>query len=99
MATPADVVREHFPNADDSFVEYVVWGKTGFPCFWSPKEGESNADVFRRQVAEFAEAHRGLKPGEIMCDFCLSAARPDDWLCEPCREDWNTRDQRREEAR
>lgn len=33
--TPAQLVREYFPDADDDDVENILWNYTGFPGFWS----------------------------------------------------------------
>jgi len=39
------------PSKDD--INYIIWNHTGYPCFWSTKEGETVEDCFRRQIREF----------------------------------------------
>jgi hypothetical protein len=28
------IAREYFPDAEDDWLESVVWNETGWPCFW-----------------------------------------------------------------
>jgi len=50
-----EIAKEVFPDKDDDFLEFALWEKTGFPHFWTTKEGESNEDCLRRQLMEFKE--------------------------------------------
>ena len=45
------MVLEYFPDANDEFIEFVVWEKTGYPSFW---EG-SPEKCFRKQLQEFKD--------------------------------------------
>ena len=55
MTTWRDVVRESFPDANDDFIEHVIWEKTGFPAFWNiPADGNTPEECFRKQVSEYA---------------------------------------------
>jgi hypothetical protein len=49
-----EVVLEYFPNADDTEIEDIIWGRTGYPSFWHFEEGETTVeDVFRRQLKNY----------------------------------------------
>lgn len=62
----ASVVREYFPDASDEVVEIIVWGHTGYPCFWSiPEDGASPLECFRKQLKEFQEELKREIPGVI----------------------------------
>ncbi|MFA5458047.1 MAG: hypothetical protein WC261_10495 [Synergistaceae bacterium] len=53
MATIGEIVREFFPDADDEFVEFIVYEKTGYPAFWNiPEDGATPEECFRKQVKE-----------------------------------------------
>lgn len=45
--------------------EFILWEKTGWPCFWSPKKGERTPeDCLRRQLREaFVELAPKVKLG------------------------------------
>ena len=49
------IAREYFPEATEEEIEFIIWGKTGFPSFWQiPKDGATPEECFRKQLAEFA---------------------------------------------
>lgn len=48
--TFAAVVREYFPDATEDFIEFVLWEKTGYPCFWDTDDTEV---CLRKQLEEF----------------------------------------------
>ena len=46
-----DIAKRYFPKADDEFLEFVIWEKTGFPSFWNiPKDGNTSEECFRKQL-------------------------------------------------
>lgn len=56
MATPYEIAKEYFPNKSDDFIEFVIWEKTGAPCFWNiPEDGNTGEECFRKQLKEFKE--------------------------------------------
>jgi len=44
------VVREYLPKIGDEFVDFILWEKTGFPCFWETEDVEA---CLRKQIIEF----------------------------------------------
>ena len=48
--TFGEVVREYFPEATNADIDYILWEKTGFPCFWKTEDTEA---CLREQLAEF----------------------------------------------
>jgi hypothetical protein len=60
-----EIAREYFPNISDTDLDCIIWGKTGFPCFF---DGDPET-VFRQQLAEYADAKKRY-PGKRLCDFC-----------------------------
>ncbi len=57
-----EVAREYFPKEDKEALSGILFGFTGFPCFFAPKDGETVEDVFRQQLQE---AKDGLTAGKI----------------------------------
>lgn len=52
-----DAVLEYFPDASEEEVEFILWEKTGFPCFWDiPKDGNTEEECLRKQLLEFKES-------------------------------------------
>ena len=55
----ADLVREIFPDAEDEFVEVVLWEHTGYPAFWNiPEDGASPTECCRKQLLEFKNTYQ-----------------------------------------
>ena len=53
MATPYEIAREYFPDADDQTLEFVIWERTGFPGFWRIGiDGDTPEQCFRKQLKE-----------------------------------------------
>ena len=50
--TIGDIVREYFPDADEKFIEYVIWTYTGYPAFWRTDNPEAE---MRQQLQEFKQ--------------------------------------------
>jgi hypothetical protein len=46
--TYLDLVKNHFPEADDKFADFVLWEKTAFPLV-------KDAKTIEEQIMEFAE--------------------------------------------
>ena len=69
MATPLEVAKEYFPDASDSDLEHIIWGKTGYPGFW-PNKDITPEENFRNQLSELQEAVK-IVPLNEQCDFCF----------------------------
>lgn len=70
-----DVVRAAIPEADESLCEYVIWGRTPYPC--SPLTAK---DVYRAAY----RLKRATDSGKKLCDWCDRLATQGD-LCDKCR--------------
>lgn len=56
----SDLVEEYFPNASDEFIEFVLWERTGWPCFWNiPEDGNTPEECLRNQLER---ARNDLEP-------------------------------------
>ena len=55
MATIKEVVLEYFPGASDEYIEYILWGHTGYPSFW---ESEDTEACLRKQLEAFKDEVR-----------------------------------------
>ena len=52
--TYAEIVREYFPSATDTQVDFILWEKTGFPEFWNiGVEGNTPEECLRKQLQDF----------------------------------------------
>mgnify|MGYP001608225562 CR=1 FL=1 len=59
--TFGEVVREYFPEATDDDIEHILWGQTGYPCFWETDDTEA---CLRKRLQEFREVKsRGIDRG------------------------------------
>lgn len=85
--TPADLVKEVFPGADEAFIEHAIWGRTGFPGFFTLKEGQTIEDRMREQLIEFRDALDRCPKGKHLCDHCNNFVGKNAWHCWQC--DWN----------
>lgn len=56
--TYSQLVHEYFPSVSDSEVEYILWTHTGYPCFWSPEDGDTEEQCLRKQLGEL-KARKG----------------------------------------
>ena len=66
MATPHEIAREYFPDADDGELEHIIWGRTGFPSFW-PDDERTPEENFRAQL----QAHKDhVDAGRVECPVC-----------------------------
>jgi hypothetical protein len=67
--TPLGLVRSVFPDADDAEAHYLLWNRTGWPCFWRTKRP-------RREIVQSLRAYkRLLDAGKPPCEFCTRIAR------------------------
>lgn len=48
--TYLDLVRKHFPDADDKFADYVLWEKTAFPLVKNPNNLEEQIIKFKNET-------------------------------------------------
>ncbi len=56
-----EIVKEYFPDATDDEVEYILWEKTGFPCFFETADIEA---CFRKQLEDLKkEVLKKNEPG------------------------------------
>lgn len=86
--TPMELAREVFPDADEAFLDHAIWGKTGFPAFWSLKPGQTVEDRMREQLIAFRDGIAKCPEGKFMCDFCNDHFVDEgQWVCRAC--DWN----------
>lgn len=85
--TPIELAREVFPGEDEAFLDHAIWARTGFPAFWSLKEGQTVEDKMREQLTEFRDALAACPDDKHLCDFCSRAIDKDRWRCGAC--DWN----------
>jgi len=66
--TAGDIVREYFPDATDDECEFILWEKTGYPCFWNiPEDGSTPEECFRHQLGRFKLAR---DTGRKLCSIC-----------------------------
>jgi len=80
-----EIVREYFPDADDKFIDFVMWNKTGWPGFWKGDPEES----MREQLKSYKEA---VDQGKDVCMRCggLTEKIGED-ICKPCNDSTPTR--------
>jgi hypothetical protein len=75
------LVRDYFPDATDADVEFILWEKTGWPCFF---RGDPVVCI-REQLRKYRDARawgldtcygcgevRQLVDGHIMCAACVA---------------------------
>ena len=76
MSTWAEMVRKHFPEAEDEYVDYLLWEKTCFP-FGKPEQVE-------KQLIDLV-CMMTLWPGNPGCNLCVSPLVGDErHHCERC---------------
>lgn len=57
--SPLEIGRIIFPDKDDEFIDFAIWEKTGFPCFWRiPEDGKTPEDCLMKQLLEFKRTLR-----------------------------------------
>lgn len=82
--TLGEIVRHFFPEFNDRECDFVIWEKTGYPCFFAPRPGQNARNAFIEQVYQ-ARVLRDR--GEISCDCCGTAIQgefKEGKCCEGC---------------
>ena len=52
-----DLVFEYFPEATDEQIDCILWGKTGFPCFFRlGEDGSTIEECCRKQLQEYKDS-------------------------------------------
>lgn len=70
------VIRAAIPGASDELCDFILWGRTPYPCGpVTPRSLFKAASAWRR-----AEEH-GLR----LCDWCHRLALANDSVCGVCR--------------
>lgn len=85
--TPPDLAKEVFPEADEAFLDHAIWARTGFPGFFSLKEGQTVEDRMREQLIEFRDALDRCPDDKRLCDHCCNFVADKVWHCWEC--DWS----------
>lgn len=73
--TFADIIRAAIPGASDGDCDYVLWGRTPYPC--GPVDARS---LYRAARGAYRAGQKGL----MLCDCCHRVALPDCSLCQLC---------------
>lgn len=74
--TPADCVRAAIPDADESLIGHIIWGRTPYPFM------KLTARDFYKAASRFKRAgEHGIR----LCDFCDNIA-VDGWNCQSCND-------------
>lgn len=73
--TPKETVLKYFPKADDSFIEFVLFEKTGYPSFLR------TASDLEKQVAKYKKA---IDLGKDVCFGCGKIKKIKLGMCRPC---------------
>lgn len=85
--TPIELAKQVFPDADEAFLDHAIWARTGAPCFFDLKEGQTVEDRMREQLIEFRRALAECPEGKHLCDHCNNFVAENVWHCWSC--DWN----------
>jgi hypothetical protein len=83
-ANVLDVVREVFPGVGDAEAGYILWHRTGWPCFW-PASHRTVLGALRFQLRKYRDATARLPEGRALCELC-NRRRPigSDYYCGRC---------------
>ena len=71
-----DIVRAAIPEASDSVVSHVLWGRTPFPF-----GTVTTKDLYRAASGW----RRACDNGKRLCDLCHRVA-VDGWTCQTCND-------------
>lgn len=44
-----EIVKEYFPDADDTLINFILWNCTGYPSFWEDRDIEKS---LRKQLQD-----------------------------------------------
>jgi len=70
-----EIVLAAIPNADESVIDHVLWGRTPFPC----------GAITAKSLYKAAYQYKRAADSKIrLCDFCSRRAEPNKWLCGKC---------------
>jgi len=76
MSDAATIIRGAMPDASDSMVEHIVWGRTCLPF------GKVTArDLYRAA----SRVRRAADKGRMLCDLCDNLADGDRYTCARCK--------------
>jgi len=49
-----EIVKEYFPEADDDYIEFIIWNETSFPEFWNiPEDGWTAKQCLRTELRRY----------------------------------------------
>jgi hypothetical protein len=71
----SDVIRNAIPDATDELCEFVLWGRTPYPC------GRITARDLYKSAHRF---HRASIAGIRLCECCDRIAVTGMWMCAIC---------------
>jgi hypothetical protein len=77
------IAREYFPDYSDAELDSIVWGKTGFPGFFSGDKPVE--EQFRDQLKEESERRKQGKTGCPRCGREMDYKEGCYDLCERCQ--------------
>jgi hypothetical protein len=75
---PVALIHQYFPDADDATVQYILWNKTGWPCFF-----QSGILSLEGQLEAYKAA---LDMGMDVCEYCSNKVNPtESTICSACK--------------
>jgi hypothetical protein len=77
------LLEQFFPQRSAEEREHILWAKTGYPCFFQGREGQTPLDVLREQLELEADRQRC---GQTTCYSCGEAFAAEFWaeFCADC---------------
>lgn len=84
MPTAIDIARDVFPEASIEELDHIIWERTGFPCFWSLRDGQSVENKIMEQLIDYRMALSIIPHGWHLCDFCNRQITASQWMCYSC---------------
>ena len=73
--TITEIIRNAIPNANEELCEYIIWGRTPYPC------GALGVKELYQAARRFK---RATDNGIRLCDFCDRIAMPKKSVCKKC---------------
>ena len=71
------IIQAAIPNADESTIDHILWGRTPFPC----------GPITARSLYKAAYQYKRACDNKIsLCDFCDQKAVEGKWLCVRCEK-------------
>ena len=69
------IIKAAIPHATDRLMDYIVWGRTPFPC----------GPVSAKQLYKAASGYqRATANNIILCEFCDNKAPTGKYACDRC---------------